>query len=231
MEMVNDISAKILGFGAQISGTLGMFFIPVVIISALALVLFAKYSYKFLKVVLPIAGMGVGAFAGATYVAPLIDKYLPVVGQYINPVYLCAIVLAAVLGLLCVKYHTFAILVVGAACGYLFLGRIVKDLLLSIPFVLHIANDVIRLKSYTVGVIICAITMVIFTFIVKRYFKKVYVIVTSFGVATATLGIAAVLIFQSTSIATYAAIAGTAIGAIAGMAFCYKQLGDVYIDY
>ena len=229
--MVNDISAKILGFGAQFSGTLGMFFIPVVILSAIALILFAKYSYKFLKIVLPVAGMGVGAYLGATYVAPLVETHLAVVGQYINPVYLCAFVLAVVLGLLCLKYHTFAILVIGAACGYLFLGRMVKDLLLSIPFILQIANDVIRLKSYTVGVIICAITMVIFTFIVKRYFKKFYVIVTSFGVATATLGIASVLLFQNTSISTYAAIAGTVIGAIVGMTFCYKQLGDVYLDY
>lgn len=231
MEMVNDISAKILGFGAQLGGTLGMFFIPVVILSAIALLWFAKHSYKFLKVVLPIAGMGVGAYVGATYLAPLVETHLAVVGQYVNPVYLCAIVLAAVLGLLCLKYHTFAILVIGAACGYLFLGRIVKDLLLSIPFILQIANDVIRLKSYTVGVIICAFTMVIFTFIVKRYFKKVYVFVTSFGVATATLAIASVLLFQNTSIASYAAIAGTALGVIVGLSLCYKQLGEVYLDY
>ena len=103
MEMVNDISAKILGFGAQFSGTLGMFFIPVVILSAIALILFAKYSYKFLKIVLPVAGMGVGAYLGATYVAPLVETHLAVVGQYINPGYLCAFVLAVVLGLLCLK--------------------------------------------------------------------------------------------------------------------------------
>lgn len=231
MEMVNEIITKILDFSAQFSEKLGMFFIPAVIFATVALVLFAKYSYKLLKIVLPLAGMAAGAVLGASFVAPFVEKTFPVVGEYISPFYLAALVLAAILGGLCVKYHTLAVLLVGACSGYLFLGRIMKDLLLSLPFIQHIAFDVIRLKSYVVGVIVCTITMVIFTFLVKRYFKKLYVFVTSVGVATATLGIAAVLLFASTSFVTYAALAGAAIGLIAGMAFCYKQMGDVYLDF
>ena len=230
MEMVNDISAKILDFSAQFSDKLGIFFIPVVILSAIALILFAKYSYRFLKIVLPIAGMVGGALLGATFIAPFVEKTFPAVGQYVSPFYLSAIVLAAVLAFICIKYNTFAIILVGAAAGYLFLGRIVKDLLISIPFIEHIATDVIRIKSYTTVVIICVLTMIVVAFIVHRYFNKLYVLVTSVGVATATLGIAAVLIFANTSIATYAAIAGAALGALIGAVFCYKQLGEVYLD-
>ena len=231
MDMVNSIIAQILGFSAKFSETLGMFFVPAVIFATIALVLFAKNSYKFLKIVLPLAGMVIGAITGASFIAPVLEKTFPIVGQYINPYYLAGIVLAVVLGVICFKHHIFAILLVGACSGYLFLGRIVKDLLLAIPFINQIANDVIRLKSYVVGVIICVITMIVFTFIVKRYFNKLYVFVTSLGVATATLGIAAVLLFGNTSFAAYAAIGGTVIGLITGMAFCYKQLGDVYLDY
>ena len=72
--------------------------------------------------------------------------------------------------------------------------------------------------------------MIVVAFIVHRYFNKLYVLVTSVGVATATLGIAAVLIFANTSIAAYAAIAGAALGALIGAVFCYKQLGEVYLD-
>lgn len=230
MEMVNSIIAQILGFSAQFSEKLGMFFVPAVIFATIALILFAKHSYKFLKIVLPLAGMVIGAITGATFIAPVLEKTFPVVGQYINPYYLIGIVLAAILGVICFKHHIFSILLVGACSGYLFLGRVVKDLLLSIPFINQIANDVIRLKSYVVGIIICVVTMIIFTFIVKRYFNKIYVLVTSLGVATATLGIASVLLFGNTSFAAYAAIAGTIIGFITGTAFCYKQFGDVYLD-
>ena len=230
MKMVNDIIAKILDFGTTLSEALGMFFVPVILLSAIALVLFARNSYKLLKFVLPIAGMAAGAAIGATYVAPLLDKAVPVLSQYVSPVYLTAAVLGLVLGLLCVKYHTFAVLLITATVSYLFLGRIVKDLLLSIPFILQIANDVIRMKSYTVGIIVCIITTIIVTFLVHRYFKKVYVFVTSIGVCAATLGIAAVLVFQPTDFTTYAAMAATALGLVVGTAFCYKQLGDVYID-
>jgi hypothetical protein len=175
--------------------------------------------------------MAVGAMVGATYVAPLVKQHLPVVGQYVNPVYLTAIVLAAVLALLCYKFHTFAVVAIGAYAGYTFVGRAVKDLLLSLPFINQIANDVIRLKSYIVGVIICIITTVVITFIIHRYFKKIYVVTMSVLLTAATLGIASVLLFASTSFADIAAISGTVIGLLLGFGFCHKQMSLVYLDY
>lgn len=231
MEMVNEISAKILDLGAQIGALLGVFFIPATILGAILLVVFARYSYKLLKFVLPVAGIAIGAIVGAGYIAPYVETSLPVVTQYVNPYYVCAIVLAAILGVLCFKFHTFAILLIGAFAGFVVIGRIVKDLLLSLPFINAIAGDVIRLKSYIVGVIICFICMIVIAFLVKRYFKKIYVVTTSIGLTTATFGIAATLIFATTVIAPYATIAAAVIGFIVGSVFCYKQLGDVYADY
>ena len=230
MEMVHEISAKLLDLSAQAGAFLGVFFMPCVVICAFMLLAFAKNSYKLLKVALPLGGATIGAMCGAALIAPLVEKYAPAVASYINPFYLCALVLAAVLALLCFKYHTFAILIIGAASGFVVVGRVAKDILLAIPFIKTIADDVIRLKSYVVGVIVCIIAMVVFTFLVHRYFKKFYVFVTTVGVAAATLGACGVLFFATTTIAEYAGIVGAVLGALVGAVFCHKQLGDVYLD-
>lgn len=231
MEMVNLLRTQILGISAQIGEVLDMFFIPCLLLGAIALMVFARYSYRLLKFVLPIGGIVIGAIVGAALVGPIVETSLPAVVEYVNPFYLSAIVLAAVLGVICWKYHTFAILLIAVLSGYVVVGRVVKDFLLSLPFINAIANDVIRLKSFIVGVIICAICTVIVAFLVKRYFKIIYVIVTSIGVAAAALGFVATVFFATTSIATYASLGAAALGALIGWSFCYKQLGEVYADH
>ena len=231
MEIVNDISKQIIDLCAPASDLLGMFFIPVVVLAALLLLVFSKFSYRLLKIVLPITATVLSAVSGAGLIAPFVEKGLPEIAEYADPYYVCVGALAIVLAVVCFKSHTAAILLVGGCVGYEFIGRIIKDLLLSSPFILHIANDVIRLKSYTVGVIVCIITMIICAFLVHKYFKRLYVIVTSVGVAVAAVGAACALCFANVEFLATAVLVGALVGLVIGMVFCYKQLGEVYADY
>ena len=231
MEIVNDISKQIIDLCAPVSGFLGMFFIPCVILAALLLLLFSKVSYRLLKIVLPLSATVLGAISGAGLIAPYVESAYPQIAEYADPTYVCMGVLAVVIALISFKSHTSAVLLVGACVGYEFIGRLAKDLLLSIPFILRIANDVIRLKSYTVGVIVCIIAMVVCAFLVHKYFKRLYVIVTSVGVSVAAVGAACALCFANTTFLATATLVGALVGLVIGMVFCYKQLGEVYADY
>ena len=231
MEMINSLRDQILSLGTQVGTTLDVFFMPCLILGAILLLAFARYSYRLLKIVLPVGGLAIGAIVGASMLGSFVEKSFPIVMEYVNPYYFAGIVCAAVLCLLCWKYHTFAILLIGATAGYVVIGRVVKDFLLSLPFINQIANDVIRIKSFITGIIICLICMVISAFLVKRYFKTIYVLATSLFVATATMCVIATILFETTSFGSYATIAGTVLGALIGWSFSYKQLGEVYADF
>lgn len=222
MEIVKQASAAVFNFGAS----LGAFLIPCVILCSVALMLFAKYSYKLFKIVLPLAGVVLGSLLGASLIGPMIKG----ISGFVNPALVAGAVCAAVLAFLCFKLHKFTVFVIGASCGYILVGRIVKDLLLDIPFIFQLSETVERPITMTVGIIIGLICLAVTAVVVKKFFRSIYVIATSVGGAAASLGIASVFVFAGTTIADVATVTALGLGAIIGLVFCAKQLSDIYYE-
>ena len=141
MELVNQISAGVLSVGDKVGEALGLFFIPAILLGFILLLWFAAHSYKSFRIVLPFCGIVIGAYIGANFIAPLLSDYAPAVAEYVNPYYIPAILLAAVLALLFCKSQTLSVVLIGAFVGYTAIGRLAKDILLSIPFVYEIATE------------------------------------------------------------------------------------------
>lgn len=226
MEIVKEISAEIIKIGAH----LGAFVVPAVILCAIGLILLAKYSYKLFKIVIPIVGIILGSILGVVLLGPVFEK-IPGIYGIINPYYLAAFLCAAVLAVFCFKFKKFTVLLIGASAGYLVLGRIIKDVLLGIPFIWQLAETTERAITLPVGILICVLCMIVTALLVKKFFRGLYIIVSTIGFAAAGLGLAAIFIFQGTSIAEYATLGGLGLGAIIGLVFCAQQFGEIDYEY
>ena len=100
MDFVNEISSKVLAFGDKMSSTLGIFFIPTVLVAAILLLGFARYSYKLLNVVLPLSCVASGAVVGANHLAPVLAEKFGFISQIANIEFLAGFLVAAVFGLI-----------------------------------------------------------------------------------------------------------------------------------
>lgn len=230
MVNIQEISARIIKSVALINTEFAVLVIPVVIIAAIALMAFARHSFKLFKVVLPFAGIVAGYVAGSHFIGDLLAKYAPAVGEHIDPYLLAGLVVAAAAAFFCIKFPIVSIFLIGGTAGYILIGRLAKDILLAIPFVHAIATSVERPKSMAVGIIISVVCMIVTAFIVKKYFKTIYIMATSIGCSMLALGGAAIFLFESTSFTTYATIVALSIGAIIGLIFCYNQLDEHAFD-
>lgn len=222
MEMVSQVSAEIVKIGAAF----GAYLVPLFILCSIALVAFAKNSYKLFKIVLPIAGVITGSILGALFIGPYLAE-IPEIKEVVNAYFLSGIVTAAILAFFCFKFHKFTVLLIGAATGYLLVGRIVKDLLLSIEFIFILSETTERPITLVVGIIIGLICLVVTTLVVKKFFRPLYVIVTSIGCSALGFGLAAVFTFATTSFADYATVTALGLGAIVGLIFCAQQLSEL----
>lgn len=216
----NTHSNKILGLGEK----LGAYIIPAVILGAIALLLFAKNSYRLFKFVLPLAGVALGAIAGASLLTPYLNLYLPVVANYVNPFYLTGLVSALVIAFFCFRFHNFTVIVIGASVGFVVVGRIAKNILLSFPLVSQLATTLPPVVVYAVGTAIGILCMVVCAVVIKKYFRGFYILTTSIGGAVVALGAAALFIFATTTYLMYAVLGAVALGTLIGIVFSAKQM-------
>lgn len=220
MEIVKQISATLLPLGDKLSA----FLIPALILTVALLFIFARYSYRLFKIILPLSCILLGSMVGANLLGPVLEKSLPDMAKYINPAYVAAFACAAVVALLCFKLLKLAIILTGAGVGYLFVSGLVHNLLRATEFVSDILvntdMETAVLFSTILTVICIFVTVVLFHFL----FKYIYILATSIGACAAALGVAAVFIFANTPIAETSIIVAVCIGALIGLVLSFKQL-------
>ena len=223
MDFVKDISIAVRTAVAPI----GPLVIPAIIAAVVLLVLFAKNSYKLFRVGLPFVAALAGAYIGAGLLGDIIKTNVPVIGDFVNPLYLAAGVVALVLGLLCAKFHKLTMFIIGAGIGVVAIDGLVKGLLWNMDFVNNIVDSVGGTGSITVaivGVIILVICALLCALILKKFFKGIYILVTAIGGLVIAAALPAIFIFANTGIAEIAVIACAVIGLIFGIVNVCKQL-------
>ena len=214
------IVQQMSGLLTSISGPLGVFVFPVVIIAAAALLIFARYSYRCFRVVLPIAGVVLGSIVGMSITDFLIATFaIDTSALPIAPEYIVGIVLAAALGIFCFKFNRFTVLLAGGGLGYVVVGSAVVEFFKLFPFVQAVESTTEASTVETVDMIVALICMVVCAYFVNKYFKTAYIFVTTIGVSIVALAFVAVLLFQNSAIVDTAAIVGAVCGLVTGIVF------------
>ncbi len=202
-----------------LSAPLGVFVFPVIILAAAALLVFARYSYRCFRVVLPISAVVLGSVIGMNITGYLVTMFSINANLPIDLKYIVGIVLAAILCLLCCKCHRCAVLLAGAGLGYFVVGGAVAGFLKLFPFVQAVENGTAANIVETIDVIVALICMVVCAYFVNRYFKPVYIFVTTIGASIVALAFVAILLFQNSAIVDTAAIVAAVCGLVAGAVF------------
>ena len=225
MEFVTKISTTVLEAVAKME--LGILVIPAVIIVVLALGLFAKHSYKLFKFALPVAGALIGSYIGAGTLGKMVADAVPALANIIQPYYLIGIVVGLVLALIVGKHVKLTIFLVGAGLGWIIVSEIVKSFLLGIDFVYNLAVSSGLLVTNIVGYIIAALVTILCAVLLKKFFKGIYILVTSIGGTVVAAALGAIFLFNGTSIAEIAVIACAVLGLIFGIRAAAKQFGAI----
>lgn len=237
-QIINNVMAigqKVMAYGAKLGG----YIIPALILGVIALFFFARHSYKCFKVVLPLAAIVLGSTFGVTllnmllntgigqqYVAPIYNAVEAVVAEFINPVFLIGMVIALILGAFCLKFPNFTVVLLGASAGFVLVGDFVKSFILSFDFVQYIVANTDRTIIAAVGAVVALICMLVCAYLVCRFFRPIYIVVTSVGTAAAALGTAAMFIFATTDFTVVATLAAATLGGLIGIVFSGLQLGE-----
>ena len=219
MEIVKQISAPIIELG----GTLGALLIPVIIAASLLLLVFAKYSYKLFRIVLPIAGLGAGYYAGSKMLGYFVQTNLPEVAKVIDPSIAAGVACALVVALFCLRAQSLTILAIGLCVGYALIGDTVIKLLRSLDFVAEILLNVDKGTALVLAAIISLVCAVVTMAILKKFFNFVYIFTTSVGGCVLAFALPAIFIFASAAIFETAVAYAAGIGAALGLIFFIKQ--------
>ncbi len=222
MELIQKVSESLLTF----AGRFGMFAIPLAILVSAALLLFAKYSYKFFKVVLPTAaGVLVGTFAADMF-APTLAASFPGMEKVLDPYIIAVVLISVFVAILCAKLHTLTILIIGAGVGYTALSFLMHKLLRSTVFVKRLLWLLPMSDAALFSTIVSVVSAMIALLLFKRCFKTVYIVSTSIAGAVAALGIFSIFVFSMTPFALVATEVAIAVGLLIGIVFCEKQFVD-----
>ena len=178
------------------------------VIIALALLLFAFFSYKLFKLGLVITGLVGGATLGTNFVLPIVEK---IVGDGVENLSLVVMIICAVIGaVLVLGLKKFAIFACGAFIGYT-VGAAINASVAAM-----LANDMLlELPGSLIVPIILAIACGI---LAKFVFKFIYVIGTSLCAAVAAISMLITAFIPSI------AVAALPIGAVIGIVAIVFQL-------
>ena len=210
----------ILDIIATVTDAVGVFVFPLVIIFSLALTVFARYSFRCFRIVLPIAGVALGVYAGMSLSDFLVSIYAPEATFEVDPKYIIGIVLALILGAICVKLPDFTVLLAGAGIGYALIGPIVTGFLKLFPFVQAVESATDPAIVETVDMIVWLICMIVCAYLIRRFFKPIYLFATAIVPVVLAVVVPVVLILANSE----SLVTGTSIAAICGLALgavCY----------
>ncbi len=222
MEFIQEVSAKLLEFGESIGGIAVA--APLAIVAAIVLILFARFSYKLFKIVLPLLTGIIAAIAGSEYLASIIEANFPTVKDQINPVLLSIVAIAVAVTFICFIFRKLPTIVLGVSISYLTIPTYIFPAMRKIEFVaevlVNLDMETAVLFATVIGFIITAIAILI----LYKLLNHIYVLVTSVAVSVVALAVPAIFLFASFPFAATATFAAIVIGAMIGLLFSYQQL-------
>lgn len=219
--MIKEIITAVQGVVTGLNIKPALLVIPVAIALSMALILFAKNSYKLFKFALPVFAALAGAFIGAGMLGGMLAG---VPGGY----WIAGGVAALVIGFLCSKLHKLTMFIVGAGLGAVVVDVLVKNLLWKLDFVHTIAESVPGGKAgmivTVVGFIILAVCALVCAKILSKYFRGIYIILTSVVFTLVAVVLPVILAFGALeTIGEIAVIAAAVIGLFFGIKTAVKQ--------
>jgi hypothetical protein len=221
--MIQQIIDAATKFAADLK--LGLLVIPVVFAISFALIVFAKNSYKCFRVALPLLAAFAGAYIGAGLLGPIVKDMAPDLGSAC--VWIPGLLVALILGGLCTKLHKLTMTLVGLGLGALAIDGLVKGILWNLDFVNNMAENAPGGKGGAlvaiVGMIILAACAVVSAIILVKFFRGIYIILTSIACWVIALALPAIFIFSTTAFAEIAVIALAVIGLLFGIKTTVKQ--------
>ena len=220
MEIVKKISEAVLPVGEK----LDILLVPAIMLTVALLFIFARYSYRLFKILLPLTCIVVGSMLGSTVIGPMIEKAFPSITGYVNPAYIGGFACAGIIAFLCIKLIKLAIIVTGAGVGYHFISGIVHNLLRSTKFVSEILVNTELSTAVFFSTILTILSIIVTVVLFHFFFKIIYILSTSIAGGAAALGIIAIFMFANTAIAETAVLVAAGIGAFIGLIFATKQI-------
>ena len=215
MEIVQKFSQFVLELGDKA----GAYLIPALVLGAIALLAFAIYSFRALRIALPTAGLVFGYIIGSKYLGVIVEKFFEGYGV-ITPAFAAGVVLALILAIFCRKDSATALLAIGLGVGYTALSGVVHTLLRSTSFVKEILLNTKMEDAIIFSTIISVTCAVVMLYLFKRHFNFTYIFATSITAATAALAVPGVFLFKDNENGILL-LAG--IGAFIGLVLAIKQ--------
>ncbi len=214
----------------DLCNSLGILAIPVSVLAVVVLIFLAKRSYRIFNFLLPILAGVAGAFIGIASVRGL-GKIAPSLKEIPNLGLIVGIIFGIILALICIKRRGFAMVLVGAGIGAVLLGDVLKSWLESFDYIKGIAGATGNMVSYIIGAIISIICLIIGAFIFKKFFKAIYIILTSIGCSVVAFAFVGALAFgKLDDVSNVALLICIVIGLIYGLVACVKQFKRAALD-
>ena len=192
MDFVKELSIPIFALGDKLGG----FLIPTLVLSSIALLLFATFSFRLLRIALPVAGLGLGYVLGAQFLAPVLANVFKGAG-FLTTEMLAGIICAIVVGFICLRSYDFAVIAAGIALGYIFLSELAIWGLRQIKFVQDVLLATDMETAVKVGILLSAVCGFFTLILFKKCFKPTYIFSTTIIAAVIAFTIPAMFIFKS----------------------------------
>ena len=205
---------------------LGLFIVPVVFAISFALIVFAKNSYKCFRVAFPLLAAFAGAYIGAGLLGPVVADIAP--GLESAAYWIPALLVASVLGSLCTKFHKLTMCIIGLGIGAVVIDKFLKGVLWGFDFITEWAENAPGGRSGStvalVGVIILAACAILGAILLVKFFRGIYIILTSVVCYVLALTLPALFVFSTFAFAEIAVIVCAVIGLILGITTTVKQI-------
>lgn len=217
MEIVTKMCAAVLELGNK----LGAFLIPALVVLSLALLFFARHSFKLFKIALPLAGLAAGYLVGSKELGPVLAKSVPELGS--NAGLIAGIACAVLIGIFCLRARTFTVLVIGICVGYALVGDVVIKAMREVKFIAEIVLNTDMSTAIILAAIISLICAIITMLIFKKFFNIIYLFATSVAGAALALAVPVIFICAKMAELEVAVVAAAGVGALIGLIFFAKQ--------
>lgn len=218
MDIVKQLCNPVLDFGDKV----GLFLIPLLLITPIALIVMSFYSYRALKIVFPVLGLVVGYFAGSKFLGPVVEKFFEGTG-FVTPALIGGVALALIFFLLCLKDRKLTLIVLGLSIGYLAVSYLVHLALRNMKFVQDILLNTEMDKAILFSTIISIVCALVMMYFCLKHFKFTYIFGVSTTAAILAFALPGIFIFKDSPNFEMGVLAFAGIGAFLGLILSWKQ--------
>lgn len=212
MDYIKELTVPVIELGNKLGG----FLIPTLVLASIALLLFAIFSFKLLKIVLPFAGAALGYVLGGQLLTPFLKDVFPGAGFFTTEM-LAGIICGVVIGFICLKSYDLAVVIGGIAIGYVFLSELAIFGLRQLKFVRDVLLNTDMKTAVTIGIIISVLCGFITLCLFKKCFNITYILSTAVIATVLAFLIPAIFIFKDAESATKSILAAGDIGMCVGL--------------